>query len=60
MSIYEDYADKDTEHIKQEKIRILAAIGEHPGVNKESISKMVYGKRSNYAFALIRVLEHDG
>jgi len=59
-SIYEDYADKDAEHIRQEKIKILLAIGEHPGETKNVISKLVYGKRSNYGFALIRALERDG
>ena len=63
MSIYDDYADLPYEaypHILDEALRILRYIGDNPGTSRSNCITKVYGKRSNYGFALLTRLTHDG
>ena len=63
MSIYSDYADLPYDrypHVLKEALRILRFIGDDPGTSRSNCIVNVYGKRSDYGFALITRLTHDG
>lgn len=59
-SIYEQYADKDYDHIREAKISILKYIDGHPKATRREVSQAIHGKRDNYCFALVRKLENNG
>lgn len=59
-SIYEQYADKDYDHIKEAMITILKYIDVHPKATRREVSNAIHGKRNNYCFALVRKLENKG
>lgn len=63
MSIYSDYADLPYDkhpHVLDEAMRILRFIGNVPGTSRSNCIEKVYGRRSDYGFALITRLTHDG
>lgn len=61
MSIYSDYANGRMHPYKLEKIMgILAYVEKNPYTNKTSCIESVYGKRSDYGYALLSKLKDDG
>ena len=63
MSIYSDYADLPYEthpHVLDEALRILRYIGKNPSTSRTNCIIKTYGKRSDYGFAILSRLTHDG